>query len=153
MVCSWRPTFRCPARVARGWMSAPHPAPELTRVRCAESSVAGDAGRPPGGEGAREDQGRRLRAVRSCSERRHIVPDGSQREILPIPDRAYNGFVACDAKSPDSPFPPIEPLRPPPGAPNVLVVLLDDVGFGAASAYGGPISTPTAERLAADRSK
>jgi arylsulfatase A-like enzyme len=41
-------------------------------------------------------------------------------------------------------------LRPPAGAPNVLVILLDDVGFGASSAFGGPCQTPTAERLAAD---
>jgi hypothetical protein len=46
-------------------------------------------------------------------------------------------------------FPPIEPLRPPQGAPNVLIILLDDVGFAASSTFGGPISTPTAERLAA----
>ena len=39
-------------------------------------------------------------------------------------------------------------MRPPKGAPNVLVVLLDDVGFAASSAFGGPIHTPTAERLA-----
>ena len=38
--------------------------------------------------------------------------------------------------------------RPPDGAPNVLVILLDDVGFGAASAFGGPCNTPTAEGLA-----
>ena len=62
---------------------------------------------------------------------------------------APHGFVAYDAKHPDSKFPPIEPLRPPAGAPNVLVVLLDDVGFGASSAFGGPRQTPTAERLAA----
>jgi arylsulfatase A-like enzyme len=46
-------------------------------------------------------------------------------------------------------FPAIEQLRPPAGAPNVLVVLLDDAGFGASSAFGGPCSTPAAERLAA----
>ena len=45
-------------------------------------------------------------------------------------------------------FAPIEPLRPPAGAPNVLVVLIDDAGFGCASAFGGPCHTPTAERLA-----
>jgi arylsulfatase A-like enzyme len=72
-----------------------------------------------------------------------------KREVLPIPDRAYGGHVAYDAKSPDAVFPPIEPLRPPAGAPNVLVVLIDDCGFGASSAFGGPINTPTAERLAA----
>ena len=41
-----------------------------------------------------------------------------------------------------------EPLRLPADAPNVLVILLDDVGFGAASAFGRPCATPTAERLA-----
>ena len=46
-------------------------------------------------------------------------------------------------------YPPIVTLRPPAGAPNVLIVLLDDVGFGASSAFGGPCNTPTAERLAA----
>ncbi|MGH3815255.1 MAG: sulfatase-like hydrolase/transferase, partial [Pseudonocardiaceae bacterium] len=53
-----------------------------------------------------------------------------------------------DAKDPDTSFPPITPLRPPDGAPNVLVVLLDDTGFGAASTFGGPVNTPTCERLA-----
>ncbi len=53
-----------------------------------------------------------------------------------------------DAKDPDAVFPPIVPVRPPAGAPNVLVVLLDDVGFGASSAFGGLINTPTADRLA-----
>ncbi len=71
------------------------------------------------------------------------------RDVLPIPDRPYAGLVTYDAKDPDTSFPPIEPLRPPEGAPNVLVVLLDDVGFAASSAFGGPINTPTAERLAA----
>ncbi len=71
-----------------------------------------------------------------------------QREILPIPDRAYAGFVAYDAKDPDSKFPPIEPLTPPAGAPNVLIVLIDDVGFGASSVFGGPCQSPTAEKLA-----
>ena len=41
------------------------------------------------------------------------------------------------------------PVRPPAGAPNVLVILIDDVGFGASSAFGGPCSTPNLERLAA----
>ena len=69
--------------------------------------------------------------------------------MLPIPDRPAPGLTTYDAKDPDTAFPPIEPLLPPAGAPNVLVVLLDDVGFGASSAFGGPCRTPTAERLAA----
>ena len=72
------------------------------------------------------------------------------REVLPIADRPYDGPVYEDAKDPDATFPAIEPLRPPADAPNVLIVLLDDAGFGCASAFGGPCQTPTAERLAAD---
>jgi arylsulfatase A-like enzyme len=74
--------------------------------------------------------------------------DKLQRSILPIPDRRHVGLTTYDAKDPDARFPPIEQLRPPKGAPNVLIVLLDDVGFAASSAFGGPIHTPTAERLA-----
>jgi arylsulfatase len=76
-------------------------------------------------------------------------PDRHARATLPIPDRGAPGLTTYDAKDPDTTFPPIEPLLPPEGAPNVLVVLLDDVGFGASSAFGGPCQTPTAERLAA----
>ncbi|MGH6692798.1 MAG: arylsulfatase, partial [Gammaproteobacteria bacterium] len=74
--------------------------------------------------------------------------DDRRRDVLPIPDRRPVGLVTFDAKDPDTSYPPIEPLRPPAGAPNVLVVLIDDVGFGASSAFGGPCQTPTAERLA-----
>src|SRR5499427_143579 len=72
------------------------------------------------------------------------------RTALPIPDRQPVCLTTFDAKDPATRFPPIEPLRPPTGAPNVLIVLLDDVGFGASSAFGGPCRTPTAERLAAN---
>jgi arylsulfatase A-like enzyme len=78
------------------------------------------------------------------------TPDSIQREILPIPDRKPIGLTTYDAKDPETEFPPITQLRPPAGAPNVLFVLLDDVGFGASSVFGGPCRTPTAERLAAD---
>jgi len=76
------------------------------------------------------------------------VTDQISRDVLPIPDRPYEGELPMDAKDPAAKFPPIEPLRPPAGAPNVLVILLDDVGFAASSAFGGPCATPTAERLA-----
>ena len=69
------------------------------------------------------------------------------RSVLPIPERPYVGLTTYDAKDPDTSFPPIEPLLPPDGAPNVLVILLDDVGFGASSAFGGPVDMPVAERL------
>ena len=80
----------------------------------------------------------------------HDTTNALQRDILPIPDVTPVNLTTYDAKDPDTDYPPITPLRPPPGAPNVLVVLLDDVGFGAASAFGGPIATPTCDRLAAD---
>jgi arylsulfatase len=73
-----------------------------------------------------------------------------QRTVLPIPDRPHVGLTTYDAKDPDTTYPPIEPLRPPHGAPNVLIVLLDDVGFGASSAFGGPCRTPNVEKLAAN---
>jgi arylsulfatase A-like enzyme len=78
------------------------------------------------------------------------MPEKSQhRDVLPIPDVTPVGLTTYDAKDPETAFPPIEPLRPPAGAPNVLLVLIDDVGFGASSAFGGPCKTPNAERLAA----
>ena len=67
-----------------------------------------------------------------------------------MPDVTPAGLTTYDAKDPDTAYPPIVPLRPPDGAPNVLVVLIDDVGFGASSAFGGPCATPNFERLAAD---
>jgi arylsulfatase len=72
-----------------------------------------------------------------------------ERSHLPIPNTGRSGLITYDAKDPDTRFPPIEQLRPPEGAPNVLIILLDDVGFGAASAFGGPCQTPNAEKLAA----
>jgi arylsulfatase A-like enzyme len=73
-----------------------------------------------------------------------------RRDILPIPDQQHVGLTTYDAKDPNTKYPPITMLRPPEGAPNVLIVLIDDVGFGASSAFGGPCNTPTAERLAAN---
>ena len=54
--------------------------------------------------------------------------DSSQRQILPIPDRKPVGLTTYDAKDPDTKFPPITPLRPPKGAPNVLIVLIVRMG-------------------------
>jgi len=68
--------------------------------------------------------------------------------MLPAPDAPNKGTAALFAK--DATYPAIEPVRPPAGAPNVLIVLVDDMGFGASSAFGGPIHMPTLERLADD---
>jgi len=71
-----------------------------------------------------------------------------ERSILPIPDRPQFGLTTYDAKDPDTKYPPIRDIRPPPGAPNVLIVLIDDAGFGSSSAFGGPCYTPNFEKLA-----
>jgi len=75
--------------------------------------------------------------------------DKKHRSHLPMPNTERPKFIAYDAKDPDSKITPIEDLRPPKGAPNVLIVLIDDCGFGAPSAFGGPCATPAAEKLAA----
>jgi arylsulfatase len=78
-----------------------------------------------------------------------MATDPFARSILPIPDDHFVGLTTYDAKDSNTKFPPIRRLRPPQGAPNILVVLIDDAGFGSSSAFGGPCRTPTAERLAA----
>jgi hypothetical protein len=75
--------------------------------------------------------------------------DNKRRSHLPIPTPERTGLITYDAKDPDTKFAPIEQLRPPKGAPNVLIVLIDDAGFGSSSAFGGPCQTPNAEKLAA----
>jgi arylsulfatase len=73
-------------------------------------------------------------------------PDAIGREVLPIPDipsRAKK--MSVDARKAE--WPSIEPLRPPKGAPNVVVVLIDDMGFGAPSVSGGPCNMPALEKV------
>jgi arylsulfatase len=72
------------------------------------------------------------------------------RYVLPIADPVDTAPTSLDVRHQVPSYTTPEPLRPPEGAPNILLVLLDDVGFGAPSAFGGPCQTPTAERLAAN---
>src|SRR4051794_39261607 len=74
--------------------------------------------------------------------------DMNRRSQLPVPDRVPPGVTTYDAKDPDTHYPPIAQIRSPEGAPNVVGIMTDDTGFGAASAFGGPCRTPNAERLA-----
>jgi arylsulfatase A-like enzyme len=74
--------------------------------------------------------------------------DRLQRSVLPIPDQIHHGLTTYDAKDPDAKFPLIQDVRPPQGAPNVLVILIDDVGYGTTSAFGGPCNTPNFDKLA-----
>jgi arylsulfatase A-like enzyme len=72
----------------------------------------------------------------------------TDRTLLPLPDTPTGGRAGLTIK--DSQMPRIEPIRPPAGAPNIVIVLLDDVGFGAAGTFGGPVPTPTLDALASE---
>jgi hypothetical protein len=91
-----------------------------------------------------------LPTLAACFGLLGIIPaaESLDRTILPIPDRTYDGPVYEDAKDPRATFAPIEPLRPPAGAPNVLVILFDDVGFSDFGCYGSAIRTPFIDALA-----
>ena len=71
------------------------------------------------------------------------MADSVRRDVLPIPDPQHVGVTTYEAKDPATKFPPITPLRPPEGAPNVLVILIDDVGFAASTAFGAPATRRT----------
>ena len=68
------------------------------------------------------------------------------RTVLPIKEPKRPVYTQLDARSVKTP--PHFGVKAPAGAPNVVIVLIDDLGFGATGTYGGPIATPTMERLA-----
>lgn len=68
------------------------------------------------------------------------------RSVLPIAEPNYPHSQVLDAR--DATPPPRFEVKAPEGAPNVLIVLIDDMGFGMSSAFGGPIQMPTVEGLA-----
>lgn len=74
------------------------------------------------------------------------VPEKLDRSVLPIPEPVRTPITELDARNVKAP--PRFEVKVPDGAPNILIVLLDDMGFGQSSAFGGPIHMPTLERLA-----
>ncbi len=70
----------------------------------------------------------------------------SAQEVLPPPPPVFKGQIGLSAKDSKPDFP--QPIHAPQEAPNVVLILLDDVGFGASSTFGGPVDTPILERLA-----
>ncbi len=68
-------------------------------------------------------------------------------DVLPLPQPPFKGKIGTTYKESQPDFP--KPIKAPAKAPNVLLVLLDDVGFGQTSAFGGLIETPNLDRLAA----
>ena len=63
--------------------------------------------------------------------------------------RSFRGITNLDIRDSVPDWGPYEQPRAPQGAPNVLYIVLDDLGFGALSCYGGPIETPNIDRIAA----
>jgi len=70
----------------------------------------------------------------------------TDRTVLPIPEPQYPHSTVLDARNATPP--PRFEVKAPAGAPNVLIVLIDDMGFGQSSTFGGPINMPTVDRLA-----
>src|SRR3954447_2067823 len=70
------------------------------------------------------------------------------RTVLPVPEPQPPTITELDARNAKAP--PRFVVKAPQGAPNVVVVLLDDIGFGQSSAFGGPAKMPTLDRLAAE---
>ncbi len=64
--------------------------------------------------------------------------------------RPFRGTVNLDIRDSVPDWGPYEQPKAPPGSPNVLYIVLDDVGFGALGCYGGPIETPNIDRIAAN---
>jgi arylsulfatase len=68
------------------------------------------------------------------------------QEVLPRPEQPFGGRIGLTSQDSVKDFP--KEVEAPKGAPNILVILTDDVGFGASSTFGGPVPTATMDRLA-----
>jgi arylsulfatase len=68
------------------------------------------------------------------------------RSVLPIPPKPFEGHVGLRESESTLDFPP--EVSAPKGAPNILLIMPDDVGFGASSAFGGPVPTLAIDRVA-----
>src|ERR1700759_294931 len=76
--------------------------------------------------------------------RTSLWAQGLDRSVLPIPEPTYTPITELDARNATAP--PRFQVKAPTGAPNVLIILLDDMGFGQPSTFGGPIHMPTLDR-------
>ncbi len=94
-------------------------------------------------------------ALASCSDKdNHLSSNPSpnkqegelDRSILPIPEPQRKGYSDLDVRN--TKFPPRFEVKAPKGAPNVVVILIDDMGFGVSESFGGPVHMPSLDRLA-----
>jgi arylsulfatase A-like enzyme len=77
-----------------------------------------------------------------------VASDGLDRTILPIREPDVESISELDARNAKAPA--RFEVKAPEKAPNVVIVLIDDIGFGHSSAFGGPINMPTLEKLASN---
>jgi len=75
-----------------------------------------------------------------------LFSGAAAQEVLPAPPAPFKGQIGLSVKDSKSDFP--QPVHAPKGAPNVVVIILDDAGYGSSSTFGGPCNTPTLDRLA-----
>jgi len=81
-----------------------------------------------------------------CSGRKSS--HSTEQQILPKPDPQFQGVISADSAKSRAAFP--EEVTARQGAPNVVLILVDDVGFSATSTFGGAIQTPNFDRLASN---
>jgi arylsulfatase A-like enzyme len=82
----------------------------------------------------------------SQSDQPSTSPPTGGSSLLPVPDAPFGGIIGRKASESKPDFP--KAVSAPKGAPNVLLILTDDTGFGASSTFGGPIPTPALDRVA-----
>ncbi|MGR8979260.1 MAG: arylsulfatase [Gammaproteobacteria bacterium] len=80
------------------------------------------------------------------TKKKATQPDGIDRTVLPIPEPKYPPITELDARKAKAP--PRFEVKAPEGAPNVVIVLIDDMGFGTPGTFGGPVAMPTLDKLA-----
>jgi len=87
-------------------------------------------------------------AVALCAGGAALAQDREplSREVLPLPDQPFRGVIGEVPAESRADWP--RRLEAPAGAPNVLLIMTDDVGFAASSTFGGPVPTPNLDRLA-----
>jgi arylsulfatase A-like enzyme len=89
----------------------------------------------------------------SCTQKKAQQPiatsgDGMDRTVLPIKEPIRPLYKELDVRNATAP--PRFEVKAPKGAPNVVVILIDDMGFGVSEVFGGPVATPTMDKLAAN---
>ena len=73
------------------------------------------------------------------------TPGKLDRTVLPIQAPKHDPITEVDARKAKAP--PRFEVKAPKDAPNVVIVLIDDIGFGTATSFGGAVRTPTLDRL------